>query len=225
MVAWNFPRRGREQEAAPLHPGPTAAAPWHSAGPHAFLCRTHARTVAFSRFGKPVPVAGRNPVVSGADRNPLAGDVSAGAGEAPTLSLVVASRGEPGALRALLGAVLPGASARGVEVVVARCGPGPETADLARAFPGARFVAVPEDATPEALRFTGMTEATGDVVMLAADDDPSAPERLAHLCRAFAAGEPAAGPADAVPTSTRSAPERNAAMERAAPPAWAAAAV
>jgi hypothetical protein len=162
--------------------------------------------------------------MSGVDRSLPHGGVSTGPGAAPTLSLVVASRGEPGALRALLGAVLAAAGAGDVEVVVARCGPARETAGLAGEFPGARFVAVPEDATPEAVRFAGMTEAAGDVVMLAADDDPAAPERLAHLCRVFAVGEPAAGPADAVRTSPRSAPERNAAMERAAPPAWAAAA-
>ncbi|HEV2148988.1 MAG TPA: glycosyltransferase, partial [Longimicrobiaceae bacterium] len=111
-------------------------------------------------------------------------------GESPALSLVVASRGEPRALRALLGALLPLAGECGVEVVVARGGAHPETAGLAREFPGVRFFAAPEDATPQALRFTGMAEATGDVVMLAADDDPSAPERLLHLCRTYAAAEP-----------------------------------
>lgn len=103
--------------------------------------------------------------------------------DAPALSLVLTSQGVPDALRALLAELLPDCAAGGVEVVVVRCGPTDEA--LAREHPPVRWVRPGTDAAPGALRSAGMAAAGGDVVMLAADDDPDAPARLRHLLRLY----------------------------------------
>lgn len=111
--------------------------------------------------------------------------------DTPTFSLVVTSRGDAGALRALLAGLLPLCAAHGVQTLVVRAGPVDEALALADEHPAVRFLLPPGEAGPGALRAAGMAAAEGDVVMFGTDDDPALRERLLHLLRSH--GVPAAG--------------------------------
>ncbi|HEX2190631.1 MAG TPA: glycosyltransferase [Longimicrobiaceae bacterium] len=115
--------------------------------------------------------------------------------DAPTLSLVLTSQGDPAKLESLLAGLLAECAAAGVEVVVVRAGPVDEARSPAREHPAVRWVRPGKDTAPDALRSAGMAAATGDVVMLASDDDPDAPARLRHLLRLYARPLPGAGAA------------------------------
>ena len=111
-------------------------------------------------------------------------DPGATAGDAgPSLSVVVASRGTRAELLALMEAILPLCRAHGVEVVVVRRDDPDEIAALAAGFPHFGFLRAPEDGGEATLRSLGLSAAHGDIVMLTADDDPRARERLLHLLR------------------------------------------
>jgi hypothetical protein len=130
--------------------------------------------------------------------------------ETPTFSLVATSRGDPGALRAMLAGLLPLCAAHGVQMVVVRAGPADEVLALAEQHPAARFLLPPGDAAPGALRAAGMAAAEGDVVLFGADDDPVLRERLLHLLASH--GVLAAGAED---TPERSRPDADPQQRRA----------
>lgn len=88
-------------------------------------------------------------------------------GSTPTLSIVVSSRSDRQDLEACLGTLLPRCTPCEAEVIVVRAAGASEVASLGRAYPAARFIQAPHDATARQLRGIGMAEATGDIVALA----------------------------------------------------------
>lgn len=116
--------------------------------------------------------------------------------EAPTFSVVVTSTGDAGTLRTQLAALLAVCARVEAEVLVVRSGPPGEAPAVARDHPSVRFLRPPAATDPGSLRAAGMAAASGDVVMLTADDDPAAAARLQHLLRVYA---PEGGARDTVP--------------------------
>jgi GT2 family glycosyltransferase len=105
---------------------------------------------------------------------------------APTISVVVASLGEPEVLEACLDALLPQCRTVDAELVVARRAAAGQLDELAIAYPTVRFVAAPSDATTADLRVAGMAEAEGDIVALTEDHRIVAPGWLTQLTQAGA---------------------------------------
>ena len=90
-------------------------------------------------------------------------------GAKPTVTVVVASKGDRSSLERCLAALVPQCSRFGAEVIVARAGAGPEVASLGRAMPQIRFILAPSDSDIDQLRALGMVEADGDIVALTDD--------------------------------------------------------
>jgi hypothetical protein len=89
---------------------------------------------------------------------------------APSLSVLIASRGDRSRLEASLHAIIGPAAGATAEVVVARSDSPSHLSDLARTFTGVRFVMAPPGATITELLALGMSEASGHVVALTDDE-------------------------------------------------------
>jgi len=107
-------------------------------------------------------------------------------GEAPTISVVVASYRDRHSLDACLDALIPQCRLGEAEVVVARAAAPGQLQELTRAYPTVRFVAAPCDATIPELRAAGMAEAEGDIVALVEDHRIVPPDWLTVLAHASA---------------------------------------
>jgi glycosyltransferase involved in cell wall biosynthesis len=90
-------------------------------------------------------------------------------GGAPPVSVVIASNRELDLLDACLASIEPQCRQLNGELVVCRAGTPDEVAAVARARPGARFVAAPPDADIPVLRGIGLAEARGALVALTED--------------------------------------------------------
>lgn len=112
--------------------------------------------------------------------------------DAPSVSVVLVSRGPRSQLELCLRVLLPACRAARAELVVVRAGDDHETDALGAAHPGVRMIVRPAGTEPAELRRAGMAAAGGDIVTLLCDDRVPAPERLAHL-----AGRDAPRPAPA----------------------------
>ena len=91
-------------------------------------------------------------------------------GGVPTTSVVVASLRGLEALDRVLGRLLPACEARGIEVVVARNFSGDEYHQLETRYPAVLFMPAPDGSSGRQLRFTGISAAEGDIVMMLDDD-------------------------------------------------------
>ncbi len=89
---------------------------------------------------------------------------------APSLSVLVASKGGRAALEAALRAMVGPAQSAGAEVLVARSDTPSQLSDLARTFSGVRFVMAAPGAAIADLFALGMSEASGHVVALTDDE-------------------------------------------------------
>ena len=102
---------------------------------------------------------------------------------APSLSVLIASKGDRSRLEASLRAIIGPAAGAGAEVLVARSDTPSHLSDLARSFTGVRFVMAPPGADVTELLALGMSEASGHVVALTDDEratDEDWGEVLAH---------------------------------------------
>jgi hypothetical protein len=88
----------------------------------------------------------------------------------PSLSVLIASKGERPRLEASLRAITGPAAGAAAEVVVARSDTPSQLSDLARTFTGVRFVMAPPGASLTELLSLGMSEASGHVVALTDDE-------------------------------------------------------
>lgn len=116
--------------------------------------------------------------------------------DAPSVSVVLTSAGGVRTLGRRLAELAPACDEADVDLVAVWAGPEGDDAELARVHPSVRFVRAREGAPAASLRSTGMAEAEGDVVLLAADGDPGTLARLRHLLRCHlppAGGGPATG--------------------------------
>jgi hypothetical protein len=119
---------------------------------------------------------------------PVAGDAPFAARSlrrlaAPSLSVIVASRGERHRLEVSLDLIVKAASSAGAEVLVARSDTPSQLSELARTYNGVRFIMAPAGADVPELLSLGMSEASGHIVELT--DDERAPDEdwdevLAH---------------------------------------------
>ena len=104
-------------------------------------------------------------------------------GDAPTVSVVVASCREVWLLEACLRSLLPQCRAHGAELIVARAGTSSQTDVLARQFPTVQFVRAGLQESIPRLRALGMAEATGDIVALTEDHCIASEDWLPQLVR------------------------------------------
>lgn len=100
-------------------------------------------------------------------------------GDAPTTSVVVASRGDRAALERCLAALLPQCAEREVEVVVARSCAKEEYVALAAAYPGVLFMPAATGSPLAQLRAVGTSAADGDIVFFTDDGRTEGPEFVA----------------------------------------------
>lgn len=87
----------------------------------------------------------------------------------PIVSVVVTSNRDKALLHTCLNSLARHCQRLNVDLVVARAGGSQEVAALAKAYPFARFVTAPSDASIPQLRATGMRHAHGDIVTLTDD--------------------------------------------------------
>ncbi|HJU88871.1 MAG TPA: hypothetical protein VJ672_05730 [Gemmatimonadaceae bacterium] len=87
----------------------------------------------------------------------------------PTLSVILLSRGEGSTLGAVATALQKQCAAFEAELLIVRAASQSEVAATTRAFPAARVIAAPIEATDPELRVLGMGEATGDIVTFTTD--------------------------------------------------------
>lgn len=110
-------------------------------------------------------------------------------GNAPTVSVVVASNRDKALLHACLGSLLGQCQRMNAELLVARAGAAADLAALGKTYPSVRFVAAPPDASIPQLRAIGMAQASGDIVALTEDHcvaDTNWVEALTHSANADA---------------------------------------
>lgn len=88
----------------------------------------------------------------------------------PMVSIVVASTGPRERLERALGAMVPAAQARGVELVVCRPCSVEEYRSLEAAFPSVLFMPAPDNASHAQVRGIGLSATEGDVVAVLDDD-------------------------------------------------------
>jgi len=104
-------------------------------------------------------------------------------GNAPTVSVVVASNRDKALLHACLGSLLAQCQRLNAELLVARAGTPADVATLAKTYASVRFVTAAADASIPQLRAIGMAQASGDVVALTEDHciaDANWVEALTH---------------------------------------------
>lgn len=99
---------------------------------------------------------------------------------APSLSVLVASKGDRSRLEASLRGIIGPATSAAAEVVVARSDTPSQLSDLARTFTGVRFVMAPPGANLTELLALGMSEASGHVVAVT-DDEHAVEEDWAEV--------------------------------------------
>lgn len=105
-------------------------------------------------------------------------------GDAPTISVVVASCRERDLLDACLASLLPECRAHGASITVARATSQAEIEMLAREYPYVQFVLAPPGTTTPQLRALGLAAADGDVVALTEDHRFVASDWVARLASA-----------------------------------------
>jgi hypothetical protein len=112
---------------------------------------------------------------------------SARHGSRPTLTVVLLSSGDTGALGAAVAALQRQCTATACELVIARTATPGEAAALTRAYPFARIVAAPPGSSDEDLRVLAMSEAGGDIIAFTSDR-VVVPERWIEALRVASAG-------------------------------------
>ena len=98
----------------------------------------------------------------------------------PSLSVLIASRGDRARLEASLRAIMGPAASAAAEVIVARPDTPSQLSEMARAFTGVRFVMAPPGSSLVELLALGMSEASGHVVALT-DDERATKEDWAEV--------------------------------------------
>ncbi len=100
----------------------------------------------------------------------------------PLISIVLVIEDDAAPLRSLAAPLVEECSRVQAELVAVRRGPSAEMLTLARAYPLARCVGAPVDATREQLRTLGFNEASGDIVAFVEDPRVVVPGWMDALC-------------------------------------------
>jgi glycosyltransferase involved in cell wall biosynthesis len=127
------------------------------------------------------------------EKRASSGDRPLRLGDAPTVSVVVASFRERRLLDACLASLLPQCSAHRAEVVVARVCPVAEFRELERTYPEVLFVPAPDGSSVPYLRSLGLAAADGDIVALTEDHCVVADDWVAQLANAQTRGADVVG--------------------------------
>ncbi|MEO8296053.1 MAG: hypothetical protein ABI613_11110 [Gemmatimonadota bacterium] len=88
----------------------------------------------------------------------------------PSLSVLVASRGERARLERSLDLIVKAAASAGAEVLVARPDTPSQLSELARTYNGVRFIMAPAGASIPELLSIGMAESSGHIIELTDDE-------------------------------------------------------
>ena len=102
-------------------------------------------------------------------------------GNAPTVSVVVASVSGRPVLEAFIEALLPSCTAANIEVVVVRSTSPEEFRDLQNRYRTALFMPAPDGSSMRVLRSFGIAAAEGDIVAFTNDSLPPNAEWLRHI--------------------------------------------
>lgn len=114
-------------------------------------------------------------------------------GDAPTVSVVVASFRDCKLLEACVGSLLPQCRSHGAELIVARAGTADEIAWLRHRYPEVEFVRSDGSESVPRLRALGMAQASGDIVALTEDHCIAAEDWLSQLVHGHAKGRDVVG--------------------------------
>ena len=102
-------------------------------------------------------------------------------GNAPTVSIVVASVSARKELEACVEMLLPACSASSIELVVVRSTSPEEFRDLQNRYRAALFMPAPDGSSVRVLRNFGIAAAEGDIVAFMDDSRPPDTEWLRHI--------------------------------------------